>query len=129
VNGLGPLFSPFASIVLQAINYRRAGFKRDMRACWLWFVGLCIAGVIWSQVPLPGSRDARLIYNFLFTFATWAVWLVAYGRKHRRKLGQLPGEPIEYRSALSAFGLAFVIWLVTALLVGLFVVGLDHLRA
>jgi hypothetical protein len=128
VNGLGILFSPFASIALQAVNYRRAGLGRDVRVCWCWFAALFVAQVIWSQIPLPVAGTDRIIFDFLYTFATWVVWFVAFGRTHRRKLGQLPGATVDYRSALSALAWAIVVWLVSALILGVFIVLLVRIR-
>lgn len=128
VNGLGILFSPFASIALQAINYRRAGLRRDVHVSWCWFAALFVAQMVWSQIPLRVAGTDRLIFDFFYTFASWGVWFVAFGRTHRRKLGQLPGVTVDYRSALSALAWAFVVWLVTALVLGVFIVLLARVR-
>lgn len=128
VNGLGLVFSPFASIGLQAVNYRRAGLDREVRVCWAWFGVLFVAGLVWSQIPMHLSRDDRLVAGVLYTFATWVVWFIAYGRRHRTKVGQLPGASVEYRSPLTAIGLAIAVWLGVAVVQVVFVLGIDFVR-
>ncbi len=82
VAGLGLLFSPFAAIVLQAINYSSLDQKAGVRGNLYWFIGLFLGGLVWAELPLPLSSQDRLAASIAYSATTFLIWFISYSRPY-----------------------------------------------
>ena len=112
--GLGILFSPFAAIVLQAMNYSSLDHKSAVRSNVYWFVGLFLSGLVWAELPLPLSPQDRFAASIAYSVATFFVWFIFYGRKYRKRVGEEVLVVAPVRSGLLGLAIAIGVWIATA---------------
>jgi len=109
MSGLGIFFSPFASIVLQSINYRALGMNDEVRKGIYWFISLFIADIIWMMLPLHLPSEDKLAAGMAFGLGLYFIWFLSAGRFYRKNIKEdvLAAAPI--RSFISALGISFFV--------------------
>ena len=119
----GVILSPFASPILQLLNYRTAGGNRDVINSGLWVLGMLIWVIAFTFIPLGVSQNAQMALAQLQALVLVVAWFFLYGRWFPARIKAGPDESAVYRSPVSAVLISLGVMAVSYYFIG-FVVRL-----
>lgn len=119
----GVILSPFASPILQLLNYRTAGGTRDVINSGLWVLGMLIWVIAFSFIPLGVSPNAQMAWAQLQALVLVVAWFFLYGRWFPARIKAESSEAAVDRSPISAICISLGVMALSYYLIG-FVVRL-----